>query len=263
MDENTVRLWLDHADAAQQLAQQQAAAFQQQFDALRVELQGTRGLFQARNGGGDDQGSLLPRSMLLDVPKFTGTDQDKGAAAEWFRWMTRNGLITNWDGFEESVKNRFGPSKYEDPHGALSKLLQTGSVTKYQNEFEKLMIRVKDVLETLLISFYISGLKLSLQRELLVAKLTTLGDAFSLAHVIKARLEDQGTTSVLSKVVGPSGGIQSQWATSIWVQAHKCPDKFLLMMAGDDMDAESVANEEAVESGDISILNSLIGHGSP
>ncbi|GKB16494.1 hypothetical protein Tco_0850417, partial [Tanacetum coccineum] len=46
------------------------------------------------------------------------------AAAEWFRWMSRNGLITTWDRFVESVKNRFGPSKYEDPQGALSKLLQ-------------------------------------------------------------------------------------------------------------------------------------------
>ncbi|GJW45274.1 retrotransposon-related protein, partial [Tanacetum coccineum] len=46
------------------------------------------------------------------------------AAAEWFRWMSRNGLITTWDRFVKSVKNHFGLSKYEDPQGALSKLLQ-------------------------------------------------------------------------------------------------------------------------------------------
>ncbi|GJS57292.1 reverse transcriptase domain-containing protein [Tanacetum coccineum] len=66
------------------------------------------------------------------------------AAAEWFRWMSRNGLITTWDRFVESVKNRFGPSKYEDPQGALSKLLQLGTVEDYQREFEKLMNRVTD-----------------------------------------------------------------------------------------------------------------------
>ncbi|GKC52414.1 ribonuclease H-like domain-containing protein, partial [Tanacetum coccineum] len=54
----------------------------------------------------------------------------------------RNGLITTWDRFVESVKNRFGPSKYEDPQGALSKLLQLGTVEDYQWEFEKLMNRV-------------------------------------------------------------------------------------------------------------------------
>nr|GEU82020.1 hypothetical protein [Tanacetum cinerariifolium] len=74
---------------------------------------------------GGDQGSLLPRSMLLGVPDFTGTypyswlfpideyfsllnmliDQRlrimcfnlEGVAAEWFRWMTQNNLITDWD----------------------------------------------------------------------------------------------------------------------------------------------------------------------
>ncbi|GJZ89994.1 hypothetical protein Tco_0661921 [Tanacetum coccineum] len=43
--------------------------------------------------------------------------------------------------FEESVKNCFGPSKYEDMRGALSKLLQLGTVEDYQREFEKLMNR--------------------------------------------------------------------------------------------------------------------------
>ena len=120
----------------------------------------------------------------------------EGEAAEWFRWMTRNGLITNWDAFVESVKNRFGPSKCEDPHGALSKLLQTGTVTQYQSEFEKLMNRVTGISENLLISFYVSGLKLNLQRELLVAKPMNLGDAFALARVTEARLDDQHVSMV-------------------------------------------------------------------
>ena len=144
LDEQTVRLWLkDHQDAAQRLAEQQNAAFQEQFNALRAELQTATNLLQSRHGGGVDPGSLLPRSMRLDVPKFSGDDPEswlfsineyfsllntpanqrlrivgfnlEGAAAEWFRWMTKNGLITDWARFEDSVKNRFGPSKYEDP----------------------------------------------------------------------------------------------------------------------------------------------------
>nr|GFA04821.1 Ty3/gypsy retrotransposon protein [Tanacetum cinerariifolium] len=87
----------------------------------------------------------------------------EGAAAEWFQWMTRNGLITTWARFEESVKNCFGPSEYEDPNGVLSKLLQVRTVKDYQQEFEKLMNRATDIPDSLLISYYIYGLKLHLQ----------------------------------------------------------------------------------------------------
>ncbi|GJS70141.1 class II heat shock protein [Tanacetum coccineum] len=91
--------------------------------------------------------------------------------------------------FEKSVKNHFGPSKYEDLKGALSKLLQLGTVEDYQREFEKLMNRVTNIPDSLLISFYISGLKLNLQHELLVSRPTTLVDAFSLARIIEARFK--------------------------------------------------------------------------
>ncbi|GKD43517.1 hypothetical protein Tco_1268162 [Tanacetum coccineum] len=85
--------------------------------------------------------------MRLDVPNFSGVDPEswifaineyfsllntpadqrwrivgfnlEGAAAECFRWMTRNGLITTWARFEESVKNHFGPSKYEIRRGVI------------------------------------------------------------------------------------------------------------------------------------------------
>ncbi|GJW18290.1 hypothetical protein Tco_0025726, partial [Tanacetum coccineum] len=72
----------------------------------------------------------------------------------------------------------------------LSKLLQMGTVAEYQDEFEKLINRVTGISESLLTLFYISGLKLTLSIELLRARPTTLGEAFSLARIIEARLEE-------------------------------------------------------------------------
>ncbi|GJY56608.1 hypothetical protein Tco_0455723 [Tanacetum coccineum] len=48
---------------------------------------------------------------------------------------------------------------------------------------------VTDIPDSLFFSFYIPGLKLNLQHELLVSRPTTLGDAFSLAHIAEARFE--------------------------------------------------------------------------
>ena len=141
---------------------------------LLCKEQATKELIQVASsdqGGGDDAfASTLPCFMWPDMPKFSGSDPDSwifsiseyftilntpveqrlhvvsfnldGDAAEWFRWMMRNNLITTWDVFLESVRNRFGPCKYEDPQGALSKLLQMGTMAQYQSEFEKFMNRV-------------------------------------------------------------------------------------------------------------------------
>ncbi|GJY10031.1 hypothetical protein Tco_0378216 [Tanacetum coccineum] len=76
-----------------------------------------------------------------------------------------------------------------DANDALSKLLQMGTVAKYQNDFEMLINRVTGICESLLTSFYISGLKLTIQIELLRARPTTLGKAFSLAFIIEAHFE--------------------------------------------------------------------------
>ncbi|GJU40816.1 retrotransposon-related protein [Tanacetum coccineum] len=179
----------------------------------------------------------------MNVPKFSGVYPEKGAAVEWFQWMTRNGLITTWAKFEESVRNCFGLSEYEDLNGALSKFLQLGMVKDYQREFEKLMNQATDIPDSLLISFYISGLKLHLQREFLVSSPTTLGDAFLLALIIEARLDDQAAlvAGTMTKTFGNNGGDESE---------SSCP-------------VTPMENQEAIESGDTSILISLFGHGSP
>ncbi|GJS17700.1 hypothetical protein Tco_0412172 [Tanacetum coccineum] len=72
-----------------------------------------------------------------------------------------------------------------------------GTVAKYQNEFEMLIKRVTGISEFLLKSFYISELKPALKIELLRARLTTLVEAFSLAHMTEARFEEERTTTTI------------------------------------------------------------------
>ncbi|GKD40327.1 hypothetical protein Tco_1260534 [Tanacetum coccineum] len=69
---------------------------------------------------------------------------------------------------------------------ALSKLLQMGTVAEYHIEFEMLIKRVT-ISESLLKSFYISGLKLDLQCLLLRSNPKTLDEAFSLTRAAETR----------------------------------------------------------------------------
>nr|GEZ98074.1 polypyrimidine tract-binding protein homolog 3 isoform X1 [Tanacetum cinerariifolium] len=87
-----------------------------------------------------------------------------------------------------------------DAEYALPKLLQMGTVTEYRNEFEMLIKRVT-TLESLLALFYISEIKLELQRDLLRSRPTTLREAFSLARIVEAYFEEEWlTTKVLHQV---------------------------------------------------------------
>ncbi|PWA69618.1 class II heat shock protein [Artemisia annua] len=76
-----------------------------------------------------------------------------------------------------------------DVEYTLSKLLQMGTVAEYESEFMVLANRVTRISESLLTSLYISGLKLTLQIEVLRARPKTLGEAFSLAYIVEARFE--------------------------------------------------------------------------
>ncbi|GJX16393.1 hypothetical protein Tco_0217225 [Tanacetum coccineum] len=145
--------------------------------------------------------------------------------------MTRNGLITDWDRFVESVKSRFGPSKYEDPQGVLSKLLQLGLNFTYKRN----------------------------------SRPTTLGDAFGLARITDAHLEGQTAALTAEGQERLNKGLCFN-CDNRWTRGYKCSGKFLLLITKEEDDmgaATGDGGDDAVESGDISILNSLIGHGSP
>ncbi|GJS21674.1 hypothetical protein Tco_0450306 [Tanacetum coccineum] len=84
-----------------------------------------------------------------------------------------------------------------DAKDALSKLLQMGTVAEYESEFLMLINRVTGISESLLKSFYISGLKPTLQCLLLRSNPTTLLETFSLARATKARFAEDALSKLL------------------------------------------------------------------
>nr|GEX59733.1 putative reverse transcriptase domain-containing protein [Tanacetum cinerariifolium] len=134
--------------------------------------------------------------------------------------------------FEESVKNHFGPSKYEDLNEVLSKLLQLGT------------------------------------RELLVSKPTTLGDVFLLARTIKDRFDDQaalvvGTSAGLeaNKVVNDGDDSESLESTSdndARDQAGKLETKMLVEGKQDEAKVVVVADEQNSDEPDVLEGNGVI-----
>ncbi|XP_030479409.2 uncharacterized protein LOC115696659 [Cannabis sativa] len=129
----------------------------------------------------------------------------EGAPSTWFQWMEKGGGFSNWESFIRALRMRFGVSIYDDPLGRISKLVQTGSVSSFQIEFESLMTQIKGVSEQYFLNFFVWGLKNEIRRELLLAKPIDLADAMA-----KAQLFEDRNDELVGRVRGETG--RSNWS---------------------------------------------------
>lgn len=134
-----------------------------------------------------------PTSIKLDIPRFDGSDPFgwvfkitqsfefhktpgdhrlrlasfymEGEALTWFQWMHANHQIQSWPMFIQALENRFAPTQYEDPRGALFKLCQTTTVKEYQTQFETLGNRIIGLPPPFYLSCFVSGLRPEIRRE--------------------------------------------------------------------------------------------------
>ena len=89
----------------------------------------------------------------------------------------------------KSLQVWFGPSELEDYQGKLSKLVQTGSVLEYQEEFESLSNKVDGLFESFLLSCFNSGLKPQIQHEVASFQPTSLTKAMALTKVQEQKIQ--------------------------------------------------------------------------
>ncbi|GJU89085.1 ty3-gypsy retrotransposon protein [Tanacetum coccineum] len=215
MDADEIRLLLKDQALAQQ---QQAKTFQAQIVALHIELQTTRGLIQTRQGGGGgDLGSPIPRSMRLDVPKFSGSDSES-------------------DAFSLA---RVTKARLED-QGSTATTTKATTSQKMQN--------------TRFVASRLENPKATLLPMPPKEWINDDGAPFAIKWISPAERQER-----LSK--GLCFNCDHKW-----VRGHRCLGKFLLLMADDKDDKEPITETtqgDVMERGDISILNSLVGHGSP
>lgn len=82
-----------------------------------------------------------------------------------------------------ALRIRFGPSAYEDPIKAFTKLKQIGNVEEYETTFKIMSNKIIRVSEEFRISTFLSGLKEELRVIATMFKLQTLRAIFGLARL--------------------------------------------------------------------------------
>ncbi|KAF4359410.1 hypothetical protein F8388_005667 [Cannabis sativa] len=114
----------------------------------------------------------------------------EGAPSTWYQWMEKGGGLGDWESFLRALRLRFGSSIYDDPLGKIAKLVQTGRVSAFREEFEQLMTRTSGVPDQYFLNYFVWGLKTEIRRELLLSKPLDLADAMAKAQLYEDRNDD-------------------------------------------------------------------------
>ena len=129
----------------------------------------------------------MPEQERLTVVSF----YMDGPALSWYQWMMRNGFLNSWPAMLQALESRFAPSFYDDPHGALFKLFQHGSVNDYLTEFERLANRTVGLAPPYILSCFISGLHPELRREVQALQPVSLPQVVALAKLQEDKILDR------------------------------------------------------------------------
>ncbi|KAH7517611.1 hypothetical protein FEM48_Zijuj09G0083200 [Ziziphus jujuba var. spinosa] len=111
----------------------------------------------------------------------------EGLALQWHRWFMKFHGPVSWKEFTKAILLRFGPTEFEDPSEALTRLRQTTTVEAYQENFEKLSHRIDGLSESFLIGCFIAGLRDDIRLDVKIKHPPTLTEAIGVARLIEER----------------------------------------------------------------------------
>ncbi|GFZ03191.1 hypothetical protein Acr_15g0017990 [Actinidia rufa] len=123
----------------------------------------------------------------------------EGIALQWHRWFAKFKGPVNWTEFTTALLCRFGPTEYENPSEALTRLKHTTTVSAYQEKFEKLSQLIDALPDSHLIGIFIAGLKDEVCLDLKLTNPHTLSEAIGVARLVEERnsLQKKPTAGLL------------------------------------------------------------------
>lgn len=97
----------------------------------------------------------------------------------------------SWEIFEQELWARFGPNDGENFHEALTQIRQTGSLSDYQEEFERLQNKVQGWSQEALVGAFMGGLHHTIADEVRMFEPKTLREVIRYARIREGQLQRQ------------------------------------------------------------------------
>ncbi|KAJ7015042.1 hypothetical protein NC653_004358 [Populus alba x Populus x berolinensis] len=185
-------------------------------------------------------------SLKLNFSKFSGEDP--------IRWIYKfeqyfeynNGPLT-WEEFTKTILRRFGPTNFEDPSKALSRLRQTTTIAAYQEEFEKLSHQVDGLPETFLIGCFIAGLRDDIRLDVKIKHPTILFDTIGVVRLIEERNQLQKRVTHPYQIQPTATTAKTSMSNTVeFIPGHRCQRPQLFMIC-DTNDQDSMEQSELLQ----------------
>ena len=106
----------------------------------------------------------------------------------WYRWLFSQKKIVTWSIFTEEMIAHYEDTKSETFSSQLINFKQKGSVVEHIEDFQKLNIRVTNILEEHKIDVLIGNLKDNIQHEVRVWEIDSLEKEFRLERKIECKI---------------------------------------------------------------------------
>ena len=123
----------------------------------------------------------------------------EGDAQLWYQLLKQEAVYISWNEFKEWLHLRYGPNKFLDFFGELTKLQKSRSVEEYQSKFEKLLAKVEHLPQACQVRCFISGLCESIRIDVQTNRPDNLTSAIGLARLYEAREFSRRKSSIAVK----------------------------------------------------------------
>jgi hypothetical protein len=108
----------------------------------------------------------------------------------WYQWLyeTKNNYIISWSIFTDELISHYGYIKSSTLFSQLINLWKKGPITEHIQQFQRLSLRIKKILEDNLLYLFMGTLKENIQHEVRLFEPKSLEQAFNVARKVEKKI---------------------------------------------------------------------------
>jgi hypothetical protein len=218
---------------------------------------------------------ILQMEQLFDLHNVPHTQKVRIASLYlepnlfvWYRWLCSRKSLVTWTIFTEEIIAHYEDTRSNTLFSQLINLKQKGSVTEHIENFQRLNIKVIDILDEHLIDVFIGTLNDNIQHEVRLWEPISLENAFKVARNVESKYMAMATRRTNPNIYRENNAPSSKTPQQLeerkekglcfncdnkYSKGHKCGEKKLFYI---DCEEEEEQEQEPSQDENIEAISS-------